>query len=278
MYISSQMRYIFLFSCLLALFSCEREISFDYPTAETKVVFDGLISNEGVSVRITHTRPIDEKQEEQPVGTAQVWIISDDGVEEQLVYDKQNGCYTSATGLVGIPGHQYQMKAIVDGRHFEATSTMQEAVVVDTVFFRSVKLLQERLFLYCVKGVDHRPDDRLFYLCKLMRDDKIFRWNHRSGRSVIDGAFEYDIICSTESDMDKGIDADGLVPLMEGDTIRMEMLTIDRPCWDYFQSMFFSETTTSNPLTNIKGGAMGIFMAAGITRPDTIVFEKKKVD
>lgn len=261
---------------IVGLTSCEREISFDYPTAETQVVFDGLISNEGVNIRISHTRLIGEKEKSQPVGNAQVWIVTDDGREEQLVYDEQKGAYISATGLVGMPGHSYQMKAILDGHHYEASSTMQESVVVDTVFFRSVKLLSERVFLYYVKGVDLRKDERLYYLCKLMRGDKVFRWNPRSGRSVMDGTFEYDIPCSSERDMDKGIDDDGKVPLMEGDTIRMELLTIDRDCWDFFQSLLASELTTANPLTNVKGGAMGVFMAAGVTRPDTIVFEKSK--
>ena len=62
---------------------------------------------------------------------------------------------------------------------------------------------------------------------------------------------------------------------MEGDTISMELMTIDRPCWDYFQSLMVSEGMMSNPITNIKGGAVGIFMAASITRPDAIVFRKE---
>lgn len=271
----SQMKYIFFFICLLGLYSCEREISFDYPTSETKVIFDGIISNEGVSVRISRTRPIGDKQKGQPVSTAQVWIVSDDGEEEQLVYDEQKGCYTSVTGLVGIPGHEYQMKAVLDGHHYEATSLMQDAVVVDTAYFRSVKILQDRLYFYCVKGVMPTQDKRVYHLCKLLRGDEVFRWNPWSGRGIIDGRIEYDIICSSESDMDKGIDDEGLIPLMEGDTIRMELLTIDRACWDYYQSLVVSELMTANPLTNIKGGAEGIFMAAGIARPDTIVFRKK---
>ncbi len=261
---------------IVGLASCEHEISFDYPPADTMVVFDGVISNEGVNIRISHTRAIGEKELSQPVSNAQVWIVTDDGKEEQLAYDEQKGAYTSVAGLVGIPGHKYQMKAILDGHHYEASSTMQEAVTIDTVFFRSVKLLSERMFLYCVKGLDPRQDSRLYYLCKLMRGDKVFRWNPRSGRSVIDGVFEYDIICSSERDMDKGIDDDGKVPLMEGDTIRMELLTIDRESWDFYQSLMASELTTANPLSNVKGGAMGVFVAAGITRPDTIIFEKSK--
>ena len=33
----------------------------------------------------------------------------------------------------------------------------------------------------------------------------------------------------------------------------------------------------NNPLTNIRGGAQGIFMAAYITRPDTLVFNRAEL-
>ena len=65
--------------CLVGLMSCEHEIDFDYPKSETMVVFDGQISNEGVFVRISRTRPIGDNQKGQPINTAQVFIISDDG-------------------------------------------------------------------------------------------------------------------------------------------------------------------------------------------------------
>ena len=261
--------------CFVGLMSCEHEIDFDYPKSETMVVFDGQISNEGVFVRISRTRPIGDNQKGQPINTAQVFIISDDGKEEQLYYDDEKGCYLSASGLVGVPGHSYQMKAVVDDRRFEATSTMQSPAGIDTVYFRWVKILQQRIYFYCVKGTDPYPEERTYYLCRLMRGEELFRWNPRSGRSAVNGYFEYDIPCSTEKEMDEGKDERGKIPLMEGDTISMELMTIDRPCWDYFQSLMVSEGMMSNPITNIKGGAVGIFMAASITRPDAIVFRKE---
>jgi len=75
--------------------------------------------------------------------------------------------------------------------------------------------------------------------------------------------------------MEAGVDDDGKAPLMDGDTLRMELMTIDRDCWRYFQSLAASDRTTTNPLTNISGDGLGIFMAANITRPDTLVFDKE---
>ena len=33
--------------------------------------------------------------------------------------------------------------------------------------------------------------------------------------------------------------------------------------------------TATNPISNIRGGALGVFVAASITRPDTLVFDKE---
>lgn len=262
--------------CAVGFVSCKHEIEFDYPDAEPKVVFDGQISNENVYIRISHTRPMSDSTKNHFISDAQVWITSDDGIEEQLYYDEQEQSYLSATGLTGSIGHSYQMRAIVDGHSYEANATMPPPAIVDTIFFRWVNVLHKaKIFFVCVKGQDPVPDERNYYLCRLMRGEELFRWNPRSGRSNTDGKFEYDIICATDTDMETGIDDNGKTPLMDGDTLAMELMTIDRECWCYFQSLAVSDRTTTNPITNVRGGGLGVFMAASITRPDTLVFDKE---
>jgi len=258
----------------IGIVSCEHEIEVDYPQAESKVVFDGQISNEGAFVRISRSRTMSDSTKNHFVSDAQVWLSSDDGSEEQLYFDEQEQCYLSASGLVGSTGHTYQMRAVVDGRKYEAMATMPPPAPVDTIFFRWIDILhQVKLFFVCVKGQDPLPGGRNYYLCKLLRGKELFRWTPHSGRSSVNGHFEYDIICSSESEMEAGVDDDGKTPLMDGDTLRMELMTIDRECWRYFQSLAASDRTTTNPLTNITGDGLGIFMAANITRPDTLVFD-----
>ncbi len=271
---------IYLILTLLActmLCACQHEIQFDFPPTETALVIEGQVSNEDVFVRISHTRPLADTIKTNTVSAATVFLSSDDGFEEQLVFNEHDGCFRSPSGMVGAPGHTYRMRATVEGRDYEASSTMQPQAQVDTVYFRCVEALQMRLFFFCLKGVDPIPDERNYYLCRLMRKGEVFRWNPRSGRSSVNGTFEYDIPCSTQKDMDEGIDNDGKIPLMDGDTISLVLMTIDRPAWEYFQSMMVSDRTTTNPITNIKGGAQGVFMAANITRPEAVVFDQEAV-
>ena len=263
-----------LLCCLLALTACEHEIDFDYPTSEPMIVFDGRISNEDVFVRISETRQMTDSTHHHIVRDAQVWIATDDGPEEQLVYNPQEGCFLSSTGLKGTPGHTYFMRASVNGHEYQASSTMTPPTPVDTVFFRYVDVLKQRIYFLCITGRDPLPNDRNYYLLRLWRGDELFRWNPRSGRSSVNNVYEYDVVCSSEKDIKKGIDDDGKIPLRDGDVISVEVMSIDRNSWEYFQSLLYGQSTMANPITNIRGGAQGVFMAANITRPDAIVFNR----
>jgi hypothetical protein len=262
---------------LAVLTSCEHEIDFDFPTAAPVVVFDGMVSNEGVYVRISHTRPMTDSTRHHSVGDAEVWITSDDGHCEQLVYNSQRQQYESATGMTGTPGHTYRMHATVGGSEYEAHSTMLPPIVVDTVYFRWLDVLGQRIYFYYIKGFDPLPDERNYMLCRLRRDGEVFKWNAHSGRSSIGGIFEYDIICSSEKDIDKGVDDDGNIPLRDGDSIRCELMSIERSCWEYFQSLSLGDRVTANAISNVAGGAQGVFVAASVTRPDTLLFDRAKL-
>lgn len=262
---------------LAVLTSCEHEIDFDFPTADAQVVFDGQISNEGVVIRISRTRQMNDSTRNHAVADAQVWISSDGGDNEQLVYDEQQHCYVSATGLVGEPGRQYTMRAIVDGHDYEATSAMMLPAPVDSVFFRWMEVANERLFFISLKVIDPYPEERNYYWFRLMRGTEVFRWYCRSDRGSSPGFFEYDLLCSMERDLDKDTDENGERPLHNGDVLHLEMMTIDRATYEYFQSLKTNIRTAANPISNIKGGAQGFFSAVNLTRSVPLQFDKKEV-
>ena len=66
--------------------------------------------------------------------------------------------------------------------------------------------------------------------------------------------------------------------MADGDTLHLELLTVDRNSWQYYralQTLLSAGGTATNPISNIRGGALGVFVAASITRPDTLVFDKE---
>lgn len=271
-------RYLMTMVTMLAvLTACEHEISFDYPSAEPQLVFDGQISNEGVTIKISRTRQMNDSTKNHAVDNAQVWISSDGGDNELLVYDEQQHCYVSATGLVGEPGRQYTMRATVDGHDYEATSTMMQPAPIDTVFFRWMEVMNERIYFLSLRVIDAYPDERNYYWYRLMRGTEVFRWYCRSDRGSKPGFFEYDLLCSLEKDLDKDTDDNGERPLHNDDILQLEMMTVDRTTYEFFQSLKTNVRTAANPISNIRGGALGFFSAVNITRSAPVKFNKNEV-
>jgi hypothetical protein len=49
-------------------------------------------------------------------------------------------------------------------------------------------------------------------------------------------------------------------------------MTIDRPTFDYFQSLRAGQSGGANPRSNLSGGCLGYFTAGSLMHADTLVF------
>ena len=63
--------------------------------------------------------------------------------------------------------------------------------------------------------------------------------------------------CTTEKEIRKE-DSD---ELHEGDRLRLEVRSIDKPAFDYLYSLQTMDNTGSNPIENFSGGMLGYFSA-----------------
>ena len=104
----------------------------------------------------------------------------------------------------------------------------------------------------------------------MLRGNQVYRWNAIDDRGCPPGLFVRDIICMAEG-MKRDTDYQDRV-LNDGDTINLELLTIDKPTFDYLQSLLMSRQTTANPITNLKGGCLGFFTAASITHGNSTIW------
>ena len=65
--------------------------------------------------------------------------------------------------------------------------------------------------------------------------------------------------------------------LYDGDLIMLQLLTIDATAYEYFRTLISGQGGGANPKSNISGGCLGYFMAASISRADTVVFHLDNV-
>lgn len=270
---------------LAFLASCEKEINIDYHEVDPIVVIEGRVTNEGTVVQVRKTRSVNDSVHGTSLPGAGISIF-DDGEEHRLAYDPDDGNYKAE--LKGTPGHTYRMDVEFEGRHYEATSTMPKPSSIISTDFYWFKILDERLLVDVMWAVDPEPEERNYYLYRVDRrsanphiswrmQQRPYRWNVFDDRGTPPGRVYRDIHCMMEQTAldDKEDDWDQI--LYDGDIIMLQLLTIDQRAYEYFRSLTAGQNQGANPESNISGGCLGYFMAAGVTHADTVVFHRDEV-
>ena len=280
------MRNLYILLLLLLTLSCQKEIELDYRDIEPVVSIEGRVTNEQVYVLITRTRSMNDSVKGRGIGGAVVTISSEDGTE-LLVYDARDGYYRPASGMKGVPGRTYRLDVTLDGHQYAATSTMpRQAPIVSTQFIWQ-SLLDNGMLMYEMWASDPEPDVRNYYWYRVDRrakDPKVrqkqgtdaYRWSSFDDRGAINARIYRDIMCVNEEMMDgQDIEDDQLKSILfDGDTITLQLMTIDRAMFEYYQSVSVGQRMGANPISNISGGCLGYFAAGSVSHADTVIYNK----
>lgn len=280
------MRNLYILLLLLLTLSCQKEIELDYRDIEPVVSIEGRVTNEQVYVLITRTRSMNDSVKSRGIGGAVVTISSEDGTE-QLVYDARDGYYRPASGMKGVPGRTYRLDVTLDGHQYAASSTMpRQAPIVSTQFIWQ-PLLDNGMLMYEMWASDPEPDVRNYYWYRVDRrskDPKVrqkqgtdaYRWSSFDDRGAINARIYRDIMCVNEEMMDgQDIEDDQLKSILfDGDTITLQLMTIDRAMFEYYQSLSVGQRMGANPISNISGGCLGYFAAGSVSHADTVIYNK----
>lgn len=280
------MRNLYTLLLLLLTLSCQKEIELDYRDIEPVVSIEGRVTNEQVYVLITRTRSMNDSVKSRGIGGAVVTISSEDGTE-QLVYDARDGYYRPASGMKGVPGRTYRLDVTLDGHQYAASSTMpRQAPIVSTQFIWQ-SLLDNGMLMYEMWASDPEPDVRNYYWYRVDRrakDPKVrqkqgtdaYRWSSFDDRGAINARIYRDIMCVNEEMMDgQDIEDDQLKSILfDGDTITLQLMTIDRAMFEYYQSLSVGQRMGANPISNISGGCLGYFAAGSVSHADTVIYNK----
>lgn len=280
------MKNLYILLLLLLTLSCQKEIELDYRDIEPVVSIEGRVTNEQVYVLITRTRSMNDSVKGRGIGGAVVTISSEDGTE-QLVYDVRDGYYRPASGMKGVPGRTYRLDVTLDGHQYAASSTMpRQAPIVSTQFIWQ-SLLDNGMLMYEMWATDPEPDVRNYYWYRVDRrakDPKVrqkqgtdaYRWSSFDDRGAINARIYRDIMCVNEEMMDgQDIEDDQLKSILfDGDTITLQLMTIDRAMFEYYQSLSVGQRMGANPISNISGGCLGYFAAGSVSHADTVIYNK----
>ena len=262
---------LYLSASVAFLCACEKELEMDYHGTATHYAAEVVLTPDGISATISTTRDMTEADSVSQYVNNAVVTICEEGTEwVDTLVSKGNGRYR--LDYFAMEGLSYTVDICIDGCHYRATSTMHSMPVVNSFYFVWQKMFSDRV-LFADLRLQDNPDENNYYFMHVYRNGVGYRWAVLDDTSNPGGELQQLFSSTTERKMDKDSDSD---VLHEGDRIRLEVRSIDRPVYDFFYSMQLMGNSGTNPVSNFSGGLLGYFSACQIERVE-ILFHREDI-
>jgi hypothetical protein len=255
------------------LSGCQQVVSIDLNTANPRVVVEGNIKDQPgpYSVFLSMTGSyFDTTLVDPPISHAQV-LISDDAGNRDTLKEMISGTYQSSK-LMGVSGRTYTLSVIANGKDYMAITTMPSKIYIDSLY-----ALPRHSF-----GGESGYD-----IYVLFKDPpslgNYYRINAHTSAVIpvdsIDGQ-RYRLFTdklTNGNEMTERIRAGRNVN--PGDTITIELCSIDKASYDYFHTLSDilssdrspTSLAPANPNSNISGDALGYFSAFTVDTKKIII-------
>lgn len=250
---------ITLFSIVFLFSSCEEVIELNLDTAAEKYVIEALLTDHdnGARVLISKTKSYSTSNNFVGVTGAIVEIEDALGNVTRLTEISKQGVYLNAT-LKGKPTQTYKLKVTIGTQTFTSSCTMPALVRLEDVYPYELSLFDGPRWFTHARYTDPIGVKNYYrfieyknsiYTKSIMASNDEFT----DGKTVTQTIFPYEF--TEESKLKKG------------DKIRLEFLTIAEPVYKYWFSVdngaqgVINSAAPANPVSNIKGGAIGYFSA-----------------
>lgn len=266
------LHYIFATSILMMFAACEKEIEFEYKDIPEQQVIEGLLTQEGISVRLTKTVPTDEPFNDNTVTDASVSVTDLTAGETYILNPDERGNFTHPE-LIGETGHEYELSVNIGEKSYTSTSKMHPESEIVSAEFNWIKMPYDDVAVLKVqfKAVD---DMNAQYWLRVYRNGEPYAWQGIESRNAVDGLITGMMMTSRKhigEEDDKDV-------LKEGDVIDIEVFTISKIMGDYLNSL---NNGDYNGNRMFEGSyCLGYFLAAPISttqliyHPDQIPYAK----
>ena len=258
------MKYTWILMMIAGVFtltSCEKVISVNLNNADKKYVVEATLTNQpgSAKVLISQTRDFDANNDFSGISGAQVSITDGNGNITTLP-ETSPGTYMAAS-LKGVPGTKYSLRVSFNEQLFTSESTMPQPVALDSLYITDEALFGDTRKTANIQYKDPAGIANNYRFVLYINDKKnktIFVRNDElsDGRAVSRPLW----IRNDDKDNKEAN------KIHSGDKVTVDMLCIDANVYKFWYSLDQSATgesnvTPANPVTNIKGGALGYFSA-----------------
>lgn len=239
---------VYVFAALVLLtVSCEKVIDLNLEEGNTQFVIEGFVT-EGESehtVRVTQTMALDNDGSFPVVDNAVV-ILTDNLGNTQTLTSMGNGQYQTI-GYPAVEGRTYTLSVSVDGKVFQASSTIPGIVPIDTLLVENFSFGPDTVPMITPARFDPAGIAN-YYMFKLYNNNLLSGGINLQDDQFTDGNYQLQPLFAFDSE--------------PGDTVRVEMFGIDKPVYKYFYALSQNDegVTPANPTSNFTG-CLGYFMA-----------------
>lgn len=259
--------YFILAVSALYLVSCNQEevIELDLNAAPAQFVIEGRVTDEAKPYTVHISRTVNFNQPNDfPAVSGALVIISDDAGRIDTLPEREPGVYETPHAFSGIHGHTYRLQVWVEGRHFTASSTMPDVVPLQDL--KTIRLPFIGLHALVVTPIFTDP-------VGLGNNYQFVQSNNGKEQPFI-------FVVDDRNNDGSQISSLLLAPDLEtktGDTVSVEMRTIDRATYKYFIALDASNgngpnaSVPANPDNNFGGACLGYFAAYTVQRRSLIV-------
>jgi len=273
------MRKIFLFISLAAIISsCRKEIDIKLDSTYTRIVVDGLITNEAKrhTIKISKTSNYFDNSA-QPIAIGAVVTINDGSTAVTLT-ETSAGIYQTDSNYIGVIGKIYTLNVKYDNEEYEAVCKLKQVAEMDSV------TVTKNIF----------PFDTNYYSINMFALEPATTGDYYVWKYYVNGKLFPDTINLTLFESDEMVNGNYIynlpvysdVSVKAGDSVALEISSINKEYYDFMYSIMFEShggggNPFSGPPSNVVGNVknitnpnkdvMGFFIASAVSKKSTVV-------
>jgi len=245
---------------LSGFYACEKVIELPLRDADERLVIEANLSNEigSCSVKISKVVNFSDSNVFPEIGNA-IITLKDNSGNSWSIPEVGGGLY-ALPDFQGIPGSTYTLEIFVEGELYLSTCKMPALVELDSIIPQAEFFFGDTTLFTGVYFRDP-PSTPNYYRFIYNLRDTVEKTYFLGNDQLLDGQNIEINIASFEREA------------LPGDTVTIELWSIDKPVYTYFQTLSSivggtsgQEIAPANPVSNISGGVLGYFSAYSVSR------------
>lgn len=245
--------------------SCEKVINVKVKNSSPTIVITGDINDQPGPYKISITQSVNlDANNTFPFIDNALVVVSDNVGNVDTFKSIGNGIYNSNT-IVGMVGRTYTLNVQIGSANYMATSTMPSPVPFD-----SLSIVEESGFgkpsEYPEVSYQDPAGIANYYRFVAHKNGDLVKADFVRSDRFFDGKYNQAILRADSSKIENG------------DTVMVEMQSIDEASYNYFNTLKNVDGNTqtaapSDPITNLSNSALGYF-SAHTSQTKTIVYKQ----